>query len=293
MTAGLKDRLEVLYARVDAAARLRADPVAYPRRYADPRDAEIAGLVAALLAYGRVDLFRPVLARLFAITDLAGGPGAYVQAFDPELEAPALRPIAYRWNRGGDFVLLFATLRRVLEILPGLEALFHAWRPSHLDVREALVCAITTLRQAAVDVAASCGVRASSFEDLPRGFRYFLPSPSDGSACKRWNMYLRWMVRPPVEGIDLGLWSSIPPSALIVPLDTHVARIARFVGLTRRVDGSWRTAAEVTAGLRRLDPLDPVRYDFSIAHLGISGACLGFRHPDVCPTCPLDAVCHA
>ncbi|MBW2258057.1 MAG: DUF2400 family protein, partial [Deltaproteobacteria bacterium] len=134
---------------------------------------------------------------------------------------------------------------------------------------------------------------ARAFGDLPRGFRTFLPSPTGGSACKRWNMFLRWMVRPPTEGIDLGLWDSLPPSALVVPLDTHVLRIARLVGLTRRRDGSWRTAAEITANLRLLDPDDPVRFDFALAHLGISGACKGRRDEAVCSACPLRPVCVA
>jgi uncharacterized protein (TIGR02757 family) len=106
-------------------------------------------------------------------------------------------------------------------------------------------------------------------------------------------MFLRWMIRSPREGIDLGLWTTRSPAALIVPLDTHVLRIARFVGLTARRDDSLRTALEVTDGLRRFDPDDPVRFDFALAHLGISGACRGHRDPEVCPSCPLTSVCTA
>jgi uncharacterized protein (TIGR02757 family) len=286
----LRARLDALRAATDVEARLRADPLAFARRYPDPRDAEIAGLVAACLAFGRVDLFRPVLARLFEAADARGGPRAWVERFDPERDGEPVRPLVYRWNRGPDFVLLAATLQGVIARHGGLEPLFDGWHPDHGDVRVILGAAIAELRAEALRQARRCGLRATSFAELPRGFRYFLPSPADGSACKRWNMYLRWMVRP-ADGVDLGLWRSIPPSALVMPLDTHVARISRFLGLTSRKDDSWKTAAEITAALKRLDPQDPVRFDFAISHLGISGGCKGRYSAEVCPSCPLFSLC--
>jgi uncharacterized protein (TIGR02757 family) len=288
---GLKDHLDALCAAVDVEARVAADPIAFPRRYADRRDAEVAGVLASQLAYGRVDLFRPVVASILAMADAAGGPRAFVEGFDAP--PPALLEVQYRWNRGGDFWLLFETLRAVFQRWPDLESLFaEHYRPQHLTIRQALDGAVSTLGRLALETPAAraAGVRAPS--DLPRGFRYFLSVPGRGSACKRWNMYLRWVVRP-ADGIDLGLWSALPASALVIPLDTHVSRIARFLGLTHRSDGSWRTAEQVTAGLRAFDSADPIRYDFAIAHLGISGACLGRRDAAICPSCPLDAVCAA
>jgi endonuclease III len=100
------------------------------------------------------------------------------------------------------------------------------------------------------------------------------------------------MVRGPDE-VDLGIWSGIDRSALVVPLDTHVARIARYLGLTRRRDLSWRTAAEITASLRRIDPGDPIRFDFVLCHLGMSGACPPRRDPACCAACPLSEACLA
>jgi uncharacterized protein (TIGR02757 family) len=285
--------LEALCAGMDTAERLRADPVSLAHRYPDPRDAEIAGLLAALMAYGRVSLFRPVVEAVLAIADQRGGPRAFAEAFGPARDGAPLRPLVYRWNRGIDLVVLFCTLREVLARHGGLEPLFAGWTSGDGDVHRVLGRAISELRAIAVEVAPDCGIPARSFGELPRGFRYFLPSPAGGSACKRWNMFLRWMVRPPTEGIDLGLWHCLPPSALVIPLDIHVLRIARLVGLTCRRDGSWRTAAEVTANLRRIDPDDPVRFDFALAHLGISGACKGRRDETVCPSCPLRPVCVA
>lgn len=248
----------------------------------------MAAVVASSLAFGRVKAFSPVLERLFALADARGGPRAYVDTFDPAVDGPALAPIYYRWNRGIDWVLLFAALRRLYAAGGSLEQhLGNAPLPDGLD---ALVLAI---RGAALSAADSCGLPAEHFDDLPRSFRTLLPRPADGSATKRWWMFLRWMIRSPREGIDLGLWAGRRPAELVVPLDTHVLRLSRFLGLTCRTDGSLRTALEITAGLSAVDPEDPVRFDFALAHLGISGACRGYRDETVCRACPLDPVCVA
>ena len=285
---GLREHLDDLYRQVDIQARLAADPVAFPRRYADPRDAEIVGLVAASFAFGRVDLFRPVLARIFAILDEHGGPRAFVDSFEPLRDRGGLDPIVYRWTRGPDVVLLLAALQGVLADQGSLESAF-----AGTDAKSAISAGVTALRTAAVAHANRCGSSAQAYGELPRGLRMLLASPEDGSACKRWNMYLRWMVRPPREGVDLGLWKSLSPSDLVIPLDTHVGRIARLVGLTHRRDNSWKTAMEVTEALRTFDSEDPIRFDFAIAHLGISGACIGRFHEEACPTCTLRPVCVA
>ena len=127
-----------------------------------------------------------------------------------------------------------------------------------------------------------------TFAELSQGYRYLLPHPDSGSACKRWCMLLRWMVRS--EAPDVGLWK-LPTHKLIMPLDTHVHRIARFVGLTHRADSSWKTAREITHNLRKIDPDDPVRFDFALAHLGISGGCKGRRIAAICDACSLVEVC--
>ncbi|MCC6872784.1 MAG: DUF2400 family protein, partial [Sandaracinaceae bacterium] len=101
---------------------------------------------------------------------------------------------------------------------------------------------------------------------------------------------LRWMIRP-ADGVDLGLWAELSPSILLIPVDTHVHRIAKNLGLTERNDASWRTAEEITASLRRLDPLDPVKYDFALCHLGISRQCPSRRDPDKCDACVLRPSC--
>jgi uncharacterized protein (TIGR02757 family) len=99
------------------------------------------------------------------------------------------------------------------------------------------------------------------------GVRYFFPSPADGSACKRLNLYLRWMVRR--DSVDLGLWTSVSPAALVIPLDTHIYNVARRVRLTRYRSAGWRMAADITRRLRAFDPADPVKYDFAFHRMGL------------------------
>jgi uncharacterized protein (TIGR02757 family) len=120
------------------------------------------------------------------------------------------------------------------------------------------------------------------------GVCYFFPRPSAGSACKRLNLFLRWMVRR--DALDLGVWTAVPASALVVPLDTHVIRVGRCLGLTRYVSPGWAMAREITDALRALDPGDPVKYDFSLCHLGMMNAC-GFSRAQRDSQCPLRGVC--
>src|SRR3989338_3787467 len=115
-------------------------------------------------------------------------------------------------------------------------------------------------------------VPVDSLREFMKGVKLFFPSPEDGSACKRLNLYLRWMVRSD-DGVDFGILDKIPPSKLIIPLDTHIARICIYLGLTRLKSAGWKMAEEITDNLKLLDPDDPVKYDFALCHLGISGEC--------------------
>ncbi|MEE2750779.1 MAG: TIGR02757 family protein [Myxococcota bacterium] len=289
--SAIQEELERMLEEVDYGARVQRDPVRFVHRYADARDRELAGMFAALMAYGRVGLFLPLLDTLFEHMDEQGGPTAWVLGLDVDRELVSLGAFQYRWTRGPHLVLLAATLRGILEDYGSIEALFaEGWEPGHSSIRQSLEAAVSRLRAQAQALAPSCGM---SPDDLPRGVKYLFASPRHGSACKRWNLYLRWMVRPAAEGVDSGIWTSIPASHLVLPLDTHTHRISRFIGLTNRKDGSWRTAEEITQNLRKIDPSDPVRFDFALAHLGISGFCKGHRSVDICPSCPLDPICSA
>jgi uncharacterized protein (TIGR02757 family) len=157
--------------------------------------------------------------------------------------------------------------------------------PAEKVLRPALTRFVRELRQA-VDPAVERALGPR------RGFDHLLPDPEKGSTCKRLLLFLRWMVRGgKKDPIDFGLWSDIPASALIVPLDTHVARLSRCLSLTRRNDISWATAEDVTASLRALAPEDPVKYDFALCHRGMSGACPRRRDREICRPCALASAC--
>jgi uncharacterized protein (TIGR02757 family) len=285
--ARLKPLVDALAASVDASARIGFDPVEFPRRFSDPHDAEVAGLLAASLAYGRADVFKPVLARVLAV--LGPRPARFAERFARAPDAAAFGFFLYRFNRPADVAALVAAIGHVRSAHGSLGARFAALfgdaggDPAAL--RPALARFAAELR-GAPPVARLLDGRG------PRGLLHLLPDPAGAGACKRWNLYLRWMVRGP-DAVDLGVWRrlGVPPSALVVPLDTHLFRIARHLRLTARRDASWRTAEEITAGLRRLDPSDPIRYDFALCHLGMSGACPVRRDPARCAACPLRPVC--
>lgn len=120
------------------------------------------------------------------------------------------------------------------------------------------------------------------------GVCYFFPRPSAGSACKRLNLFLRWMIRR--DEVDLGVWTSIPASKLVVPLDTHIIRLGKCLRLTRFTSPGWRMAADITTSLRTLDPSDPVRFDFSLCHVGMMNAC-GYGRAQGDTQCPLKGLC--
>ena len=123
---------------------------------------------------------------------------------------------------------------------------------------------------------------------LPKSFLHMLPRPSSGSACKRWQLYLRWMIRK--EFPDMGIWS-LETKKLLIPLDTHVHKISRMTGLCSRKSADLKTAKEITKNLQQLDEDDPIRYDFAIAHMGISGQCQKKHIADICNSCSLSSIC--
>ena len=255
------------------------DPVQLVRRYAAPADREVVAFCAAGLAFGRV---AAVLDAVETVLEVLGPrPAAFVRHFDPARDAGALRPFVHRWIRGVDVIALLRVLQRMLAAAGSIERFFlEGDDPSAPDVGPGL----TRFAARALAVDLSPVYR----DDARRRVAWFFPSPAGGSACKRLNLFLRWMVRR--DAVDLGTWSGLPASRLIVPLDTHVIRVGRCLRLTRYRSPGWAMAREITDSLRRLDPGDPVRYDFSLCHLGMMDAC-GFDRPQRDDRCPLRGVC--
>ena len=270
------DRLYDEFNRPDAAA----DPVQFVWRYDRLPDREVVAFLASGLAFGNVASILRTLEWLTA--RLGRRPADYVLAFDPAREGPALSPFVHRWTKGVDVVALVLVLQEMLRRAGSLEAFFVAGDdPASPDVGPALES--FSRRACAIDVSAAYGA------PRPRaGVEYFFARPSRGGACKRLNLFLRWMVRR--DRLDPGGWTAIAPARLIVPLDVHVIRVGQCLRLTRYRSAGWRMASDITASLRQLDPADPVKYDFALCHLGMQGRC-GFSQRRADALCPLRGLC--
>ncbi|WP_371877625.1 TIGR02757 family protein [Pyxidicoccus parkwayensis] len=278
----LRPRLDAFLASTDSRARIAFDPVEFPHRYSDPRDIEVSALLAASLAYGRADLFRPKVDAL--LKRMGPSPAAFVRALDVPGAAALLSGFVYRFNVGTDVAVLLLGMGRALREHGSLEALFVRGLEARGTLHGALDAFTTALRQ----LPEMDALRAALGPE--RGLHHLLPSPLGPGAAKRLNLFLRWMVRGP-DAVDFGIWKRVPPATLVIPLDTHIGRISQHLGLTKRKDLTWRTAEEVTASLRALDAADPVRYDFALCHYGMSGACPAQPVPENCARCPLLAAC--
>src|SRR5262245_3912640 len=192
----------------------------------------------------------------------------------------------HRFNTSRDLAVLFWIIRRAIETFGSLESAFtYALSSTDADISDALESFSGAL----------LGFGHEEFYprgELKRriGVRFLFPRPSEGSACKRMNLYLRWMVRPE-DGIDCGVWSRVSPRQLVIPLDTHIARLSTYIGLTAMRSPGWAMALDITRSLRRLHAEDPLRYDFALCHLGIAGDCPRKRNLEKCARCPIVAIC--
>ena len=276
----LREPLENLYRTFDHTESA-TDPIHIVRRFPRNDDREVVGFCAAALAFGRV---ASVLQSIEALLTVMGPhPAAFVRRFQPGRDGARIEPLVHRWIRGRDLIALLLVLQRMLREAGSIERFFvDGDDPETPDISGGLD--VFSARALQTDLREAYGAR------LPKrpGVCYFFPRPAAGSACKRMNLFLRWMVRR--DAIDLGVWTLVSPARLIVPLDTHVIRLGQCLRLTRYVSPGWKMAAEITAGLRKLDPADPVRYDFSLCHVGMMNAC-GFNRAQRDSQCPLRGVC--
>lgn len=265
--------LEALVERYASQQALDMDPLAVPHSYANPLDQEVAAWVAAHLAYGRVSPMLVAIRRVLA--PLGPTPAAWLSSQKPDMARRQLEEALQGW------VWRFHTAEDLIEWLL-------VWQ--HLNEETGGLGVAPLLERGPLDERLSSLVRRlrQALPDTP-GLRFMLPDPAKGSACKRWRMFMRWMVR--AEWPDLGLWTALNPSDLVIPLDTHVARFGRQFGLTQRKSMNGLMAQEITASLRSLSPEDPLRYDFALARLGILGHCPTPPSAQTCDSCPMKSVC--
>lgn len=279
----LKDRLEELYRTFDIAF-LETDPLCFVHRYPDARDREIVGLVSSSLAYGRVDIIKKNVGTV--LKAMGKSPYRFTAAFDPERDGAAFRGFVHRFNRDKDISCLVYFMKQMIREAGSIGGFFlKGYGIEDRNVKGALIS--FSERALALDSGPVYGKKR-----LPKGagVRFFFPSPADGSPCKRLNLYLRWMVRRG-DRLDFGQWKDVDPAKLVIPLDTHIARISKNIGLTKRANPGWKMAEEITEALKELDPKDPVKYDFALCRLGILDKCPRGRDSSKCEECLIKKIC--
>lgn len=274
--------LDNLFSSVETETRIQADPIRFPKRYQDLLDQEVVALFSALLAYGRV---KAIGQSIEGILDVLGDhPGATITADAQSMRDHQVTPrrfqnFVYRFTREADLNKVWVG---VGEVILRYGSIGHCFR-AHDDPNDPTL--LSAYQGFYDDV-----LTYSHHIEGGSGFNHLFSNPKKGSALKRVNMWLRWMVRGP-DQIDIGVWRDLGAHRLLIPLDVHVFRLSSAIGLTQRRTANLKTAIEVTQMLKRFDHADPIKYDFALAHLGISGACKGHRGATVCDECPLKTLC--
>lgn len=237
-----------LYDTYNRREYVHPDPLEFLYDYPDLRDREVVGLVAACLAYGNV---HQILKTVSQVLHRIGKPSSFVMRSSPDSMRSELKSFRYRFTTGEELALLLIGIKGVIEKYGSLNDCFHE---GLIDDHETVLPALHHF----VKELTSCG------QGRPPTL---LPLPERGSACKRLNLFLRWMVRR--DRVDPGGWEDIPLSKLVIPLDVHIMRICSKLGFTQRKQADVMTALEITNAFRAVEPADPVKYDFALSRLGI------------------------
>jgi uncharacterized protein (TIGR02757 family) len=296
----LKTFLDPIFRKYHHPRFLVSDPLEFAHRFQDPWDQEVVALFSAVLAYGNVTQIRRSVESLLArIQGLGLTPKELIWSLETDQGSQswskALDGFVHRFNVGADLHLLSRMLARSWVNHGSLGAhLIRNLRSEDQDFGQALDLVFKDWESWRTEWERRGEVSPG------KGFGYLISSPERGSACKRWCMFLRWMVRK--DELDLGLWAKgsrllpegsagMRPDQLVMPLDTHTGRIGSYIGLTRRKTLDWKAAQEVTQRLRECDAEDPVKYDFALCRLGILDICQRRFRVEICEKCDLLPVC--
>ena len=240
-----KLQLDKLYRKYNRRKYIHPDPLEFLQDYHDVRDREIAGIIASALAFGRVaQILKSVR---FVLDKMGPSPRAFIESASDKTLNKVFEGFKHRFATGSDLVSLFASIKIINKKYGSLNECFTAGlKKSDHTVLEAL---------------------KNFYTELDCNQNHLLPDPSKGSACKRLNLFLRWMVRK--DSVDPGGWEGVPASKLIIPLDTHMARIGKTFKLTHCESPNMTMALDITAYFSKLIPEDPVKYDFVLTRFGI------------------------
>ncbi|MBO6180705.1 TIGR02757 family protein [bacterium] len=241
-----KSELDSLVLKYENKDFIKDDPVQFIYRFKNKKDVELAGFIASLLAYGSRVQFIKKLDDLF-INIAHNEPLNFILNFEPEL----IGDFNYRFGKPVDFISIFKILKELYDTTDGLEELFNY---GHQQGK---------MFETVVDY-----FYARADKSVGQGFYHMIPNPRNNGAMKRMCMYLRWMVRK--SSVDVGIWKFMKPSELYIPLDVHVGRISRQMGLLTRKANDFKAVEELTDKLREFCPDDPVKYDFAMFGYGVN-----------------------
>lgn len=275
----LKQLLEKVLAEFPPIERKGNDPILFPRKYLDmgrcPTEVEAVALLSAMMAYGSVTQFTKKIEAIMVACDWH-----FLELITskPNKDFPW---VGYRMSTAEEIATFSYAIGRVIKKFGSLKEVFFEGYKKDSEIKSGLCSLRNAVYEASKDILGT---------EPPHGIRHLLPDPAAGGCCKRWCMFLRWMVRKN-DGMDTGLWSEIPASKLLIPLDVHISQISRNLGLTTRKADDWKTAVEVSESLKKCCPDDPIKYDFALCHLGIAGKCTHGKDKEICKKCILSPVC--
>jgi uncharacterized protein (TIGR02757 family) len=251
----LKEKLEIHYKAFDKS-RISPDPLEILHIFDSDLDKEAMGLISSIFAYGNIKQIIKSQERILKAT--GNNPHKFILNLSKSDEN-VLESITHRFYTGNDTVWLFRLLNHIYKEHSSIKNYF--LRFYNADDKN-LKNTIEGFSRSVINYPG--GTKAST-----NGMKFMFPLPSAGSACKRMNLFLRWMVRK--DELDFGIWDEISSAQLVIPVDTHIARICKELKLTLLKNVSWKMAEEITDNLRKFDPIDPVKYDFAICHIGMRG----------------------
>ena len=251
----LKEILDRLYFQYQRKFSSK-DPVWILHSLKEPRDIEIMGLITSSYAYGQVDQINKFTHTL--LKKIGNKPNEFTINFSEQRDKKYLKGLYHRFNTDSDLVKLFSALNKILIKYGSLQNLFlRGYDKMSKNIIPALHAFTSELR----------GAVPSGKRSANKYFEYLIPDPQNNSTCKRLNLFLRWMVRK--DEIDPGIWNKVSRAKLVMPVDIHVARVSRLLKLVKRRTIDLKFAVELTERLRQFDNDDPVKYDFSLCHIGI------------------------
>jgi uncharacterized protein (TIGR02757 family) len=249
----IKNQLDKYVNRFNTLEFIDSDPISIPHRFVRREDIEIAGFLAATIAWGQRKAIVKNALRLMDLMDNA--PHDFLLNSDENIDWQPIMKFVHRTFNGEDCVFFLKSLKNIYQNCGGLENVF----TQGFETNGTIYGALQHFR--------------AVFLELPHAHRVeiHISDVARNSAAKRLNMFLRWLVRSDAAGVDFGIWKKIPQSALMLPLDVHSGNVGRALGLLTRAQNDWKAVEEITAVLRSFDPADPIKYDFALFGAGVSG----------------------